>query len=250
MDQSGIWSSEPVVLLPNMMCDARIFAPQLQFLSQRSPVLVAPLFGGDRIEDIAVHLLTMLPTRFALVGLSAGGSVALEILRRAPERVSRICLISTNPLSETPDQAAEREPMIISARTGRLEDALLRNLPPEALAPGPRRLEVLSLIRDMGLDLGSELFVDLSRALQRRRDQQATARRCRVPALVLCGEYDPLIPAKRQEFLAGLMSQASFQIIPGAGHLPTVEQPEAVNRALQSWLKTPLNLANWAKTEA
>mgnify|MGYP000397718980 CR=1 FL=1 len=247
MNHDGNFGSEPLVLLPGMMSDARIFAPQIQQLSQFCPVTVAPVLGGERIEDIAVHLLTMLPPRFALAGLSMGGTVALEILRRAPERVNRLCLISTTPLSETPDQAAAREPLIISARTGRLEDALLQVLPPETLAPGPRRLEVLKTFRDMGLDLGTDLFVRQSRALQRRRDQQATARRCRVPTLILCGEYDQLAPVKRQEAMAKLMPHAAMQIVSGAGHVPTLEQAEAVTAAMRSWMVMPLNLAVWAQ---
>ena len=91
----------------------------------------------------------------------------------------------------------------------------------------------------MGLDLGAELFVDQSRALQRRLDQQATARRCQVPTLILCGEYDRLTPVKRHEFLAELIPHARLEIIAGAGHLPGLEQPEAVNRALSQWLAAP-----------
>lgn len=239
MEQSGHWGQEPLVLLPGMMCDARVFAPQLQALSSYAPVMVAPLLGGDRVEDIASHILSMLPERFALAGLSMGGIVALEILRRAPGRVTRLCLMATTPLAETPDQAAMREPLIISARTGGLEKALQQSLPPEVLAPGPRRLEVLNLARDMGLDLGAELFVDQSRALQRRLDQQANLRRCQVPTLILCGEYDRLTPVKRHEFMAELIPHAGLEVIPGAGHLPGLEQPEAVNRAMMQWLQAP-----------
>lgn len=244
MEQSGNWGNEPLVLLPGMMCDARVFTPQIQALSARAPVMVAPLHGGDRVEDIATHILSMLPERFALAGLSMGGIVALEILRRAPGRITRLCLMATTPLSETPDQAAMREPLIINARTGGLEKALQQSLPPEVLAPGPRRLEVLNLVREMGLELGAELFVDQSRALQRRMDQQATARRCRVPTLILCGEYDRLTPVKRHEFLAELIPHAGLEIISGAGHLPGLEQPASVNQALLHWLNAPAGRAD------
>jgi pimeloyl-ACP methyl ester carboxylesterase len=239
MEQAGSWGAEPVVFLPGMMCDARVFTPQLHALSAQAPVMVAPLNGGDRVDAIATHILSMLPERFALLGLSMGGIVALEILRRAPARVTRLCLMATTPLAETPDQAAMREPLIVSARSGGLEKALQQSLPPEVLAPGTRRLEILNLVRQMGLDLGAALFVDQSRALQRRLDQQATARRCQVPTLIICGEYDRLTPVKRHEFLAELIPHAGLEIIAGAGHLPGLEQPEAVNRALLDWLAAP-----------
>lgn len=231
--------TEPLVMLPGMMCDARLFQPQIEALSAHLPVTVAPLLWGERIEAIAAHILTMLPDRFALAGLSMGGIIAMEIMRRAPQRVSRLCLMATTPLAETPAQAAEREPLIIGARTGRLAEMLEKALPAECLAPAPARPAILETVRQMGLTFGSDVFVAQSRALQRRMDQQAAARRCHVPALVLCGEYDRLTPVKRHQLLADLIPHARLEVIAGAGHLPSLEQPEAVTRALLQWLSTP-----------
>lgn len=236
MEQAEQLSRDPLVLLPGMMCDARIFEPQIRALSAQWPVMVAPLLGGERIEDIAIQLLHQLPVRFALAGLSMGGIVAMEILRRAPERVSRLCLMSTSPLPDTPAQAAMREPLIISARTGRLEDVMRKAMVADYLAPGPQRIEILNLVHQMGLELGQGLFVDQTRALQRRRDQQGTLRKCKVPTLILCGEYDQLTPVKRHEVLAELIPNATLEVITAAGHLPTLERPDVVNRVLADWL--------------
>jgi pimeloyl-ACP methyl ester carboxylesterase len=219
-----------------MMCDARVFAPQIRALSGQLPVMVAPLLGGERVEDIAIHLLHQLPARFALAGLSMGGIVAMEILRRAPERVSRLCLMSTNPLADTPAQAASREPLIIGARTGRMDDVLRQSMLPEFLAPGPQRIEILNQVHQMGMELGEALFVAQTRALQRRRDQQGTLRKCKAPTLILCGEYDQLTPVKRHEFMAELIPNATLEVITAAGHLPTLERPDVVNRVLEEWL--------------
>lgn len=227
---------EPLVLLPGMMCDARVFAPQINILSRERAVMVAPISTGERIEDIANGLLHQLPERFALAGLSMGGIVALEILRRAPERIGRICLMSTNPLAETPAAAALREPMIIGAATGRLDDVMRDAMRPEYLAKGAERLNVLKRVYDMARDLGPDVFVAQSRALQRRPDYQGTLRRCKVPALVLCGQEDVVTPPKRQDFMANLIPNGTLSVIPGAGHLPTLEQPELTTIALRGWL--------------
>ena len=128
---------EPLVFLPGMMCDARLFAPQVTALSREMAVTVAPITMGERVEEMASALLGVLPAKFALAGLSMGGIVAMEILRRAPTRVSRLCLIATNPMGETPVRAAEREPQIIAARTGRLEQVIREELIPELLAETP-----------------------------------------------------------------------------------------------------------------
>ncbi|AUQ70885.1 alpha/beta fold hydrolase [Phaeobacter inhibens] len=235
-ERAGGQGIAPLVMLPGLMGTVEVFVPQLRALSGVMPTMVAPLLGGDRIERIADHLLTQLPARFALAGLSMGGIVAMEILRRAPERVSRLCLMSTSPLPDTPTQAAEWEPLIIAARSGRLEDVLRSCLPVECLAPSPQRLDILNMIYQQGCTLGSELFVAQARALQRRTDQQAALRRFKGPTLILCGAQDRLTPLKRHEFMAALMPNARLRVIEGAGHLPTLEQPDQVTGAMAEWL--------------
>lgn len=228
--------NEPLVLLPGMMCDARLFAPQMAAFSRDRAVMVAPITFGSRVEDIAANILEVLPERFALAGLSMGGIVAMEVLRRAPERVSRICLMDTNPMSESPAAAASREPMIVSAAAGRLDEVMREAMRPEFLAPGPDRINVLNLVYEMARNLGPEVFAAQSRALQRRLDQQGTLRRCKVPALILCGQEDTLTPLKRHEFMAELVPNGTLCVIPNAGHLPVLEQPELTTAAMQNWL--------------
>ena len=138
--------------------------------------------------------------------------------------------------------AADREPQIVAARAGRMIELIRDELAPRFLAPGPRRGEILNVIVEMAETLGPDVFVAQSRALQRRPDQQKTLRTTRVPTLVLCGEHDALCPVKRHEFMAELIPNAELKIIEGAGHLPTLEQPQATTEAMRHWLETPLIL--------
>ena len=234
--------TEPLVLVPGMMCDARLYEPQLIELSRERPVTVAPITSGERIEEIASGLLPQLPAKFALAGLSMGGIVAMEILRRAPDRVTRIALMDTNPLPESPASAAAYEPWIVAARAGRLEHVLGEVMKPDYLAPGRRRQSVLARMREMGLALGPDVFIRQARALQRRPDQQRTLRQCKVPALVLCGAHDGLTPVKRHSFMAELIPYAELRVIEEAGHLPTLETPEEATEALRAWMRQPLVL--------
>lgn len=233
---------DPLVLLPAMMCDARVFSYQINALSRDRAVMVAPVHRAERVEEIASDLLDQLPLRFALLGLSFGGVVAMELMRRAPDRITRFCLMSCSPLSEAPDEAAAREPAIIAARMGRLDEAMQQTLRPDHLAPGPGRMTVQAQVLDMARDLGPVVFERQCRALQRRRDQQGTMRRCKVPSRVICGEHDSAVPVKRHAFLADLMPNADLEVIPAAGHLPPLEQPEATLQAMRNWLDGPIML--------
>ena len=226
----------PLVLVPGMMCDARQFWPQSGALSAGRSVQVAPATTGSTLDESAREVLSAAPRRFALAGLGMGGIVAMEVLRRGGDRISRLALMDTNCLAELPKVAAAREPQIVGARSGRLAEIMRDELKPNYLAPGAGRAAVMETVMAMALDLGVDVFVRQSRALQRRPDQQATLRKSRVPTLVLCGEHDALCPVGRHEFIAALMPNAQLEIIADAGHMPTLEQPDRVNDLLRRWL--------------
>ena len=226
----------PLVLLPGMMCDARLYGPQVAALSGRWTVHLAPIGGHDTMAALAAEVLAHAPPRFALLGLSMGGIVAMEVLRQAPGRVERLALLDTNPRAETPEVQARREPQIASALAGGLAGVMRNEMKPNYLASGPRRSDILDLCLAMALDLGPEVFERQSRALAARPDSQATLAAFRGPALVLMGEEDRLCPRDRHELMHALIPGSRLAIIAGAGHLPTLEQPEATTSEITRWL--------------
>lgn len=229
--------AEPIVLVPGLASDARVFAPQIVTLSRARPVHVARIAEATTVEDMAESVLADAPPRFAVAGHSLGGIVAMEVQRRAPERVSRIALIATDCLSDTPKAAGLREELIVAARAGRLGEAMRQALPPEALAPGHGRPELMHEIVGMAMSLGPDVFVRQMRALQKRPDQQRTLRALRIPTLILGGRHDTICPARRQEFMGTLSHGARLEIIEGAGHLPMLEAPAETTRLLSDWLE-------------
>ncbi|MCK7611081.1 alpha/beta fold hydrolase [Roseibium sediminicola] len=226
----------PLVLLPGMMCDARLYGPQIAALSGRVPLHLAPIKDRQSVEELAVDILETAPPRFALAGLSMGGIVAMEVIRQAPERIDRLALLDTNPRAELEEVRQRREPQIEAVRNGRLKDIMRDELKPNYLAEGPRRQDVLDLCMAMALDLGPDVFERQSRALQTRPDQQETLKQVRCPTLILMGADDRLCPRDRHELMHALIAGSTLQIIDGAGHLPTLEQPNAVTAALKTWL--------------
>jgi pimeloyl-ACP methyl ester carboxylesterase len=227
---------EPLVLIPGFMADARSFMPQIAELGASHPIMVLSAGFADTVEKIVADAGPMLPRRFALLGHGLGGNVAIEILRRHPEAVSRIVLIATDPLPEPPKLAAEQEALLVAAKTGHMADCIAALLPASALHDAPWRDEIIALVQDMATTLGIDQFQRQLRVMQRRPDQQKTLRKANVPTLILAGEADTIVPRRRAEFLAGMMPQGCLEMIPEAGHLPQLEQPEAVTRALRTFL--------------
>lgn len=234
--------ADPVVFIPGLMADARLFLPQLVRLGARHACQIVLATGADTVEMISEAMVAALPPKFALVGQGLGGDVALDLIRRIPDRVSRVVLIATDPLPEAPQVAGDREMRMLAARAGRLAEAMREEIPAQGLADSPWRDDVLALVQDMALGLGEGVYLRQSRALQRRPDQQKTLRRIKLPGLVIAGAQDTLVPLRRQEFTANLMPFGKLHVLHNAGHLPTLEEPEAVSTALEDFLNGPVLL--------
>lgn len=228
----------PLLLIPGMMCDARMWGGLPALLHPR-PVAHCLPTKAETMADLAALILRDAPDRFALAGLSMGGIVAMEVLRQAPERVERLALLDTNPRAELPEVQTRRAPQVARALSGHLDAVIRDEMKPNYLADGPDTQPILDLCMEMALSLGPQVFARQSRALRDRPDQTATLAAFRGPALVLMGEDDRLCPLDRHQQMHALMPQSRLAIIPRAGHLPTLENPAATFAHLQDWLLQP-----------
>lgn len=228
----------PLVLLPGMMCDARLFGPQINALSGRYPVMTAPLGGQETIETIAAEVLQNAPPSFALAGLSMGGIVAMEMLRQARDRVVGLALLDTNPLAESEATKDRRALQIAATLSGNMRRVMREEMKPNYLADGPNQGAILDLCMAMATDLGPEIFVRQSKALRDRRDQTETLRGYAGKTLILCGRQDSLCPVERHRLMQNLIPGSTMQIVENAGHLPTLEQPQITTAAMIRWLES------------
>src|SRR5512132_4733362 len=94
-------SKTPLVLLPGLLCDAALWQHQIATLADLAEITVADLMQADQAGAAAQGVLASAPDEFALAGLSMGGYVALEIMRQAPDRVTRLALLDTSARPDT-----------------------------------------------------------------------------------------------------------------------------------------------------
>ena len=228
----------PLVLVPGLLCSARLFAPQIAALWPFGPVTVADHRRDDDMAAISARILADAPPRFALAGLSMGGHIAFAMLRLAPERIAKLALLDTSARPDTAEQTAQREQLIAMADGDRLNDVV------EILAPRflhrSRQNDVAlkRTLQEMAADVGPIAFVGQQKALMSRMDSRPFLAAIHCPTLVLVGDGDELTPPELSKEICAGISGARLVAVPGCGHLSTLEKPDAVNAALAEWLST------------
>jgi len=226
----------PIVLVPGLLCTAEVFAPQIAALWPRGPVTVASTLEGDTIADIAAAILAAAPPRFALAGISMGGYICLEILRQAPQRVVRLALLDTSARPDTAEQTARRRATVASARNGAFL-ALAAESARSQVHPGHVDDAHLQEVNArMAAVVGLDAYARQVEAIIGRSDSRPYLAAIAVPTLVLVGDSDTLTPPALAEELAAGIPGARLAVVPKSGHLSTIEQPDAVNRALVEWI--------------
>jgi pimeloyl-ACP methyl ester carboxylesterase len=225
----------PTVFLPGLLCDAMIWRSQIDALSDVVAPFVADLTLDDSITAMARRVLASAPPRFALVALSMGGYVALEIVRQAPERVTRLALIDTSARADTPERAAQRAAGMASLERGRFV-GITRTLLDTLVHPEKTSGAVADALRAMAMRVGGPAFLRQQRAILNRPDSREDLPHIRVPTLVSVGDGDMITPVQDASEMASLIPGASLHIFARCGHLPAVELPDETSQLLRRWL--------------
>ena len=223
-------------MVPGMMCDERIFSPQIEELSQNLEVTIADISNFSSVSELASDVLKKAPKSFSLLGHSMGGIVAMEIYSQQPKRVEKLILMDTNPKAELDEVKLKREPQIKEVNKGKLLEVMRDEMKPNYVAESENKRSVLNVCMDMALTLGPDVFINQSRALQSRLDQQNTIQSIKIPVLIMCGLEDKLCPVERHEMMHNMISDSDLIIINNAGHMPTLEQPRETTEVLKEWL--------------
>ena len=229
-------SSLPLVLVPGLLCSARLYTSQVTALWPHGQVAIADHRRDSDMAAIAAGILADAPPRFALAGLSMGGYIAFAMMRLAPERIARLALLDTSARPDLPEQAAGREKFISLAEAGKLSD-VVETLLPRFLHRSRHNDEPLkAMVRAMAQETGAAAVVRQTRAIMTRPDSRPLLSSIRCPTLVLVGEGDELTPPEMAKEIAAGIAGSTLTVVPDCGHLSTLEKPDAVNAALTAWL--------------
>ncbi len=216
------------------------FAPDLRGAGQSTTPDSVDGFSMAQYADDLMTILDALGIRQAVVcGLSMGGYVVFELLRRSPDRVKALILAGTKPDADSSEAKRGRDELAaVAEREG--ADAVVDRLLPKLLAPATRATqpEVVEQVREMARRWSVPGLVGALRALRDRPDSTETLRAVRVPTLVVVGSEDQISPPPVAQAMAALVPGAQCFVIPAAGHLAPLEQPLATSQVLADFIET------------
>lgn len=226
---------EDLLLLPGLLCDARLWRDQIAIYPG---AVVADLTLDDSMDAMARRAIASMPGRFALCGLSMGGYVAFAVWRLVPERITRLCLMDTSARADSPDQQRRRRGLMAMTRGHRFRGVTAKLLPQLLHPDHLERADLAADVLDMAERVGRDAFLSQQQAILDRPDRRAMLPMIDVPTLVAAGSHDLLTPPALAREMAASIPGARLRIVDRAGHLPPMEQPDAVNDMLRDWMSS------------
>jgi pimeloyl-ACP methyl ester carboxylesterase len=201
------------------------------------PASAGPYSLADQATGLVGTLDNLDVDEVVVCGQSMGGYIVFELLRAFPTRVRAAILCSTKATADTSEAKRGRDTMAAKAeREG--PGGIAAELVPKLLARVTRERQP-AVVREVTTMIERQpvhgMVVTL-RALRDRPDSTPLLGQIRIPVLVVAGDDDPIAPAEGMEEMARAIPGAQFTVIPGAGHLSPLEQPQAVNDVLNAFL--------------
>jgi pimeloyl-ACP methyl ester carboxylesterase len=239
-----------LVLLHAFPLNARMWEGQLA-LAEAGWRVIAPHFRGfdgaagdppatsmDDYAGDAIDLLDALHIKLAVVGgLSMGGYAAFAMLRHAASYIQGLVLADTRPQADTPEGVEGRQRMLRLVMD-KGPAAVAEEMLPKLLSETTRRTrpDVVERVRSLATASSAEAIAGAIRALMTRADSTPLLSTIHVPTLIVVGEADTLTPPALSEEMHRAIAGSELVVVPGAGHLSNLEQPEAFNGAVARFL--------------
>jgi len=235
MDLSS--TTTQLVLIPGLLCDKTVFEPLIASLDKKTNVLVPSLLEQQSIGDMARHVWSQSDEHISLLGFSMGARVALEMYNQCPDRIERLALLDTgvHPLKD--GELVSRKAAVDRANQHGMAALAAQWLPPMLGLTQRQNQSLMQSLTDMVIRHSAEVHEQQIEALVTRPDALPVLHRITCPTLIGVGREDQWSPVAQHEQMHKVVSNSTLHIFEDAGHFALLENPDAVNSAVQSWLQ-------------
>lgn len=227
----GTMDKQPLVCIPGHLCDRATWEYQIKHLSDAAIPTVIAFQGENTPEKMVQSILKQSPQTFALAGHSMGGWLALEVMRHAPERVAKLCLLNTTARPDSLNKVQLREKLIRMAKQGQF-----REVAEQALEQFVMQESAKQTVLEMLLRAGAQRLIDDQTAMMQRAESMSILEKIQVPTLVIHARQDHVFTLNMHKEMARFIPHAKLAIIEDCGHMSTIEQPQATTTLLRFWL--------------
>lgn len=220
----------PLVLISGLLSNEFLWQHQVAHLKEiASTQIFSP--NQNSVEKMIEAILEKAPAKFALAGHSMGGWLCLELMRVAPSRISKICLLNTSAQNDSLEKKTNRYEMISRVKKGHFEEVV-----EEVATCFVHHPFLKDGIKKMFVSVGQEAFVRQEEAMINRGDIQPVLSTITCPTLVIHAAQDKNFSLQEHQELVAKIPNARLAIIENSGHMSPLEMPQAVTKHLRFWL--------------
>ena len=220
-----------LILIPGLLSDREVFRHPAAHLNDLANISIVKWSDEDTPEKMVQKVLHLAPPRFSLTGHSMGGWVALEVMRRARDRVEKLCLLNTTARSDSEEKLNRRKQWIQAVEKGGFHQVA-----EELTTAFVHRKEVRDAVLSMFLRQGPTIFINQERAMIMRQECFSILPKIKCPLLLIHARSDRNFSLEEQQEIAKKVPQAKVAIVEDAGHMMPMEMPQAVTALIRYWL--------------
>ena len=235
--EHSMWNGQ---IPPALDAGRRAVAPDLPGFGQSDVPAERSAYSIDRYADVVAALIADLGLGpVVLVGLSMGGYISLAVARRHPDVLAALVLADTRADPDAPEgrqaRSDQQAKVADQGDVAPLVDGLLARI---LSGSSPCHAEAVATLDPMMRSTAPAGWIGALEAMKTRRDQTDLLPTISVPTLVVVGESDALVPLDVAEAMAKAIPNARLEVVPDAGHVSNLENPDAFNRVFGEFLST------------
>lgn len=224
-------SKPTLLLLCGLLSDEAVWVYQLEHLKEIAHVKILHFFEEDTSEKMVKTILTNAPAEFAIAGHSMGGWLALEVMRVAAKRITKLCLLNTTARDDSKEKCLRRKEMIQLVKEGQFQ-----NLAEKITELFVYKPQIKKDVLDMLIRVGKEAFIHQQQAMIIREECMSILPKISCPTLVIHAQQDKNFSLEEHKEMTKKIPNAKLAIVEDSGHMSPMEQPQATTALLRFWM--------------